>query len=406
MMNFNARIIEVYEAGNTVQKMQELKVHPGGYDIMSPKFRYFQMNLEQVDNRAAAIIKQEILSLGGEAVISEEVSRFEMGSSPILLLGTEKIFLKLIQKLDSYSFPYGLKEISKEIQQTIENYKTDSFKITFADGSSWDTSQKTYLMGILNVTPDSFSDGAQFFSKESALRRAEEMLKEGADIIDIGGESTRPYSMPVAPEEEIRRVIPIIKMIKEKLQAKVSIDTYKEEVAKEAIEVGADMINDISGFTFDQRMASFTAMKKVPVVLMHIKGKPATMQDNPQYDNLMSEIVAFLRNSIKRADEAGVESDKIIIDPGIGFGKKVEHNLEILKNLKTLKSLGHPILMGLSRKSFIGHILQSDTSERLEGGLAAAGIAILNGTSILRVHDVKEFAKAARVADAIKNNRL
>lgn len=406
MKNFNARIIEVEREDHAIQEMEKLNVHPGGFNIMSLKFRYFQMNLEQVDNRAAAIIKQEMLSLGGEAVVSEEVSRFHMGCSSALLLGTEKIFSQLTQKLDSCSYPYGLQEVSKAIHQTIENYKADSFKIFFADGSSWETSRKTYMMGILNVTPDSFSDGGQFFSRENALRRAEELIKEGADIIDVGGESTRPSSEPVEIEEELRRVIPVVQAIKKQLQAKVSIDTYKEKVAKEAMEAGADMINNISGFTFDPKIASLAAREKVPVVLMHIKGKPATMQDNPQYDDLMSEIVSFLRNSIKIAAEAGVKSDRIIIDPGIGFGKKVEHNLEILKNLKTLKSLGHPILAGLSRKSFIGHILQADTSERLEGGLAAAAIAIFNGASILRVHDVKEFSKAARMADAIKKNRI
>jgi dihydropteroate synthase len=400
-MNFNARIIEVYGEDHAIDQMQKLKVHPGGFSVMSPKFRYFQMQLEQVDNRAAAIIKQEALSLGGEAIISEEVSRFLPGHSQVLLLGTEKIFMKLIQKLSSYPFPYKLQEISQEISHTIANYKVDSFCIPFADGSSWDTSRKTYIMGILNVTPDSFSDGGQFFSRESALKRAEEMLQEGADIIDVGGESTRPYSEPVPLEEELQRVIPVIEAIKEKLRAKVSIDTYKKSVAREAIEAGADMINDISGLTFERDLASIAAKKKVPLVLMHIKGKPKTMQDDPHYENLMSEIASALRNSSKRAAEGGVKNGKIIIDPGIGFGKTVEHNLEILNNLRTLKSLGHPILVGLSRKSFIGHVLQAETTERLEGGLAAAAIAIRNGASLLRVHDVKEFSKAARMADAI-----
>lgn len=403
-MSFNARIIEVDGEDLAIQKMQKLKVHPGGFSIMSPKFRYYQMNLEQVDNRAAAIIKQEMLSLGGEAILPENVSRFQMGHSQVLLLGTEKIFSQLIQKLDSYTFPFKLQELSQEINQAIANYKTDSFRIRFADGSIMDTSRRTLIMGILNVTPDSFSDGGQYVSKESALKRAEEMVKEGADIIDVGGESTRPYSEPVPAEEELRRVIPVIQSLKEKLPAKISVDTYKEKVARQAIEAGADMINDISGFTYEEKLASLAAEKKVPAILMHIKGKPKTMQDNPQYEDVMSEIVLFLRNSSKRAAAAGVENDRIIIDPGIGFGKTFEHNLQILKSLKTLKSLGFPILVGLSRKSFIGHILQTDTSERLKGGLAVAAIAILNGASILRVHDVKEFSQAARITDAINNN--
>lgn len=405
-MSFNARIIEIDGEDLAIQKMQKLEVHPGGFRIMSPKFRYYQMSLEQVDNRAAAIIKQEMLSLGGEAILPENVSRFQMGHSQVLLLGTEKIFSQLIKKLDSYAFPFKLQELSQEINQTIANYKRDSFQIRFADGSIMDTSRGTLIMGILNVTPDSFSDGGQYVLKESALKRAEEMVKEGADIIDIGGESTRPYSEPVPAEEELRRVIPVIQSVKKKLPVKISVDTYKEKVAREAIEAGADMINDISGFTYEEKLASLAAEKNVPAVLMHIKGKPHNMQDSPHYEDVMSEIALFLRNSSKRAAAAGVENDRIIIDPGIGFGKTVEHNLQILKSLKTLKSLGFPILIGLSRKSFIGHILQTETSERLEGGLAAAAIAVLNGASILRVHDVKEFSQAACITDAINHNRI
>ncbi|MEW5806185.1 MAG: dihydropteroate synthase [Acidobacteriota bacterium] len=381
--------------------MEKLNVHPGGFKIMSTKFRYYRVILENVDNRAASIIKQEMLSLGGEAVISQDVSRFREGSSSVILLGTEKILINLKKKLSSYPFPFGLTGISKEIGQTIENYSKNSHRIVFADGSVWETGRKTCIMGVLNVTPDSFSDGGKFMTLDAALAGAEAMVNDGADIIDVGGESTRPGSEPVSAEEELKRVIPVIKAIKKKCNIRISIDTYKSGVAREAIQAGADMVNDVSGFTFDAKMAGIVASAGVPAVVMHMHGNPKTMQNDPRYDDLMSEISLFLRKSMKKGAEAGIDSDKIIVDPGIGFGKTVEHNLEIIGKLGTLKSLGRPILIGISRKSFIGKILNVDVSDRLEGGLAATAVAIMNGASIIRTHDVRETAKVAAMLDSI-----
>lgn len=268
-------------------------------------------------------------------------------------------------------------------------------------------SEKTYLMGILNVTPDSFSDGGRYFDKSAAIRRANEMVEEGADIIDIGGESTRPGSEPVTLEEEISRTIPVIEALAKNIKVPISIDTYKAEVVRRALDAGASIVNDISGLRFDPEMPKIVSQYKVPVIIMHIKGTPKSMQANPQYEALIHEIMDYFRESIRLAMKSGIAEDKIIIDPGIGFGKTVDHNLEIIKNLREFTLLEKPLLVGVSRKAFIGKILgDAPASERLEGTVAAVAISILNGANIIRVHDVKEMKKAALVADAIKRGRV
>ncbi|MFZ5908209.1 MAG: dihydropteroate synthase [Nitrospirota bacterium] len=262
-------------------------------------------------------------------------------------------------------------------------------------------------MGILNITPDSFSDGGQYFDLPSALGRAFQMVADGADIIDIGGESTRPGSEPLPLEEELKRIIPVIEILARDLPVPISIDTYKASVAKRALEAGAAMVNDISGLRFDPEMPSVVSQYGIPVVIMHIRGTPKDMQENPRYTALMPEILAYLRESLAIAATAEIPPDKIIIDPGIGFGKTFEHNLEILHNLPMLSALNKPVLVGPSRKAFIGRILgDAPPGERLEGTAAAVAIAIFNGANIIRVHDVKEMARVAKVADAVKTMRI
>ncbi len=272
---------------------------------------------------------------------------------------------------------------------------------------SLDFSKKTHIMGILNVTPDSFSDGGLYFDEKKAVEHALKLIEEGADIIDIGGESTRPGSEPVSVEEEIRRTIPVIEAIAKAVNVPISIDTYKADVARRALDAGASMVNDISGLRFDPDMPKIVSEYKVPVIIMHIKGRPKDMQQNPVYEALIPEIMDYLRISIRLASNFGISENKIIIDPGIGFGKTVEHNLEIIKNLKEFTLLGKPIAVGVSRKAFIGKILgDAPPAERLEGTAAAAAIAIFNGANIIRVHDVKEMAKVAKVANSIKRGSV
>ncbi len=271
---------------------------------------------------------------------------------------------------------------------------------------SLDFSQKTCIMGILNVTPDSFSDSGLYFDKAQAINRAVRMAEEGADIIDIGGESTRPGSEPLAIEEELRRTIPVIEALSKEIDIPLSVDTYKSGVARRALDAGASMVNDISGLRFDPWMPKVVSEYRVPVVIMHIKGAPKDMQKNPVYQALMPEVMDTLREGIRSAMDSGVSEDKIIVDPGIGFGKTSEHNLEIIHNLRELTFLEKPVLIGPSRKAFIGKVLGDvPPGERLEGTAAAVAVSIMNGANIIRVHDVKEMAKVAKVADAIKRMR-
>jgi dihydropteroate synthase len=257
-------------------------------------------------------------------------------------------------------------------------------------------------MGILNVTPDSFSDGGLFFDRDKAVSHGLKMVEEGADIIDIGGESTRPGSKPIELEEELRRVIPVIECIAKEADVPISIDTYKSTVAQRAVEAGAEIVNDISGLHFDPDLAKVTAKGNVPLILMHIRGMPETMQKNVHYDSLFSEILHYLKDSIQRAEFAGLDPGQIIVDPGIGFGKTVEDNLLIIRNLHEFRVLGKPILLGISRKSFIGKILSAEVEDRLEGTLSSMAIGVLNGAHIIRSHDVLQAKKALAVADAIR----
>jgi dihydropteroate synthase len=279
-------------------------------------------------------------------------------------------------------------------------------KLSFRE-YTYDLSEKTLIMGILNVTPDSFSDGGLYLDTQKAVERALRMEEEGADILDIGGESTRPGSEPVPLEEELRRVIPVIEALSGRLSIPISIDTYKAEVAKRAIEAGASVVNDISGLRFDPKMAEVVAEYDVGVVIMHIKGTPKDMQRDPHYDDLFGEITEYLKESIKLAKEQGVQEERIVVDPGIGFGKRPEHNLQIIKHLDRFTTLGRPVLVGPSRKSFIGLILGGvPPSERLEGTASAVAISVLNGASIVRVHDVKAMVPVVRVAEAIKRETI
>ena len=261
---------------------------------------------------------------------------------------------------------------------------------------------RTLVMGILNITPDSFSDGGKYFSVNQAITHALQMVQDGADIIDIGGESSRPGAALVSTDEEINRIVSVIERIAKETNIPISVDTYKAKVAKTAIDAGAQIINDITAMTSDSEMFSLAAKTGVPVILMHIQGSPQTMQLNPQYQNVVSDITTYLNNAILNAKNNGIIENQIVIDPGIGFGKAIEHNLTILNHLSDFVALGRPMLIGVSRKSFIGKILDLPVEQRLEGTAAAVAISVLNGAKIVRVHDVKEMIRVVKIADAIR----
>jgi dihydropteroate synthase len=268
----------------------------------------------------------------------------------------------------------------------------------------YDLNSRTHVMGILNITTDSFSDGGKYFAAEDALRRSEQMITEGADFIDIGGESTRPGSTPLSAEEELRRVIPVIEKLAKSSSVPISIDTYKAQVANEALNAGATIVNDISALRFDPKMADVIAQKGATVILMHMQGTPSSMQQNPVYGDIVKEVAMFLSERATFARTSGI--GQILLDPGIGFGKTSEHNLELMRGLQQCAQLGCPLVIGTSRKSFIGKVLDLPVEDRFEGTAATVAVAILRGANIVRVHDIKSMKRIALMTDALKNTSV
>jgi dihydropteroate synthase len=268
-------------------------------------------------------------------------------------------------------------------------------------GHAIDFSAKTGIMGILNVTPDSFYDGGRYVDVQAALERAHQMVEEGADIIDIGGQSSRPGSEPVSEAEEGRRVLPVVQAVAAAVPVLLSVDTYRATIARQALQAGAHLINDISAIRLDPELLPVVAAHQAPLILMHMQGLPRNMQLNPTYEALIDEVFAFFHERLSTACAGGIPTERLLIDPGIGFGKGAQHNLELLRRLHHFLALGAPIVVGTSRKSFIGRILGTEVEERLEGTAATVAASIMRGASIVRVHDVRPMARVARVLDAM-----
>jgi dihydropteroate synthase len=392
------RCLHITNASEATHQMKIMGVDSASIGKMEGKTLHFNLKVEGIEPRTANLLIQEMFALGGDVAVDERGLDCSTEKTDALLMGNQKHFEKLISKLEQYP---GLNPLGQSIKQTLKNVSKTQYTIRCRKRTLL-LGKRTLLMGVLNITPDSFSDGGLFFDKEKAISHGLKMVEEGADIIDIGGESTRPGSKPLELEEELRRVIPVIESIAAKLDVPISIDTYKSAVAQKAIDAGAEIINDISGLNFDPNLAKVASKQDIPIVLMHIRGTPETMQKNIHYDSLFSEILHYLEDSIQRAESAGLDPCQIIIDPGIGFGKTVQDNLSIIRNLFEFRILGKPILLGTSRKDFIGKILNVEVGERLEGTLSSITAGVLNGANIIRCHDVLQAKKAIAVADAIR----
>ena len=389
--------IETYPQAR--EELKRIGVDPRAWEILAQKALHLVVKVEKVSLPAANILKQEMLGLGGDAALARGVITGEAKSSDLLLLGNLRQLDKLSEKLNHQ--PFGLDGLAQDLKGTIEQYKEEKGGLLDCRGRVLDLSRRPHIMGVLNVTPDSFSDGGRYLDPQLALRRAEQLIEEGADIIDIGGESTRPGADPVSLSEELGRVLPVVEGLSSPEGVIISVDTYKSQVAQRAIDAGAHLINDPSGLRFDSQMAQVIARAGAGLVIMHIKGKPKDMQVNPQYDDLMGEIYSWLDQGAQLALQAGVARERIVVDPGIGFGKRPQDNLVILRRLDELKGLGYPILIGPSRKSFIGEVLGLPVEDRLEGTAAAVALGVAKGAKILRVHDVKGLGRVARMAYAI-----
>ncbi len=372
-----------------------------GAEIISKKGRVYLLEIDGIDTRAANILKQDAISVGGDCAVPRKASSFEKGLWKVLLLVSERELERLAEKLKEQ--PFGLRELSNSLIRALGNYLESEFTLTYRGKEL--PLKEPVVMGILNATPDSFSDGGRYTTVELALKRAEEIISQGGKIVDVGGESTRPGAPPVPLEEELRRVIPVIREVRKRLGEGffISVDTYKAEVARQALLEGADMVNDISGLQFDPKMAEVVSSFGCPVVIMHIKGTPRDMQKNPYYEDAVSEICDYFEERLSFALERGIGRDKIILDPGIGFGKRLEDNLCILKRFSEFRVFGLPLLVGASRKSFIGAITGEDEpQERLAGSLGAIAPAFYGGAKIFRVHDVKETYRFLKLLRAVE----
>ncbi len=397
------RVLDISNQKEIIALLKEIGVAEDGIKIMSGKAITRLIKIKRLPSWHANILKQEILSLNGDVAISRNAITGKAKYTDCLIMGNLSQLNQFLEKLNKQ--PAGLKKIALEIRNVLEIYNDNKFVVSARD-YRLNLGRRTHLMAVVNLTPDSFS-GDGLLGKmglDFIERHIEGLVKDGADIIDIGGESTRPGAKRVSLKDEISRTIPVIKRICHKIRIPVSIDTYKPEVAKRALDVGASIVNNIKGVNNDKKMLKIIRSSSAAVVLMHIKGTPKTMQKNPHYRDLMGEIVASLKNSIEAANSLGIKQEKIIVDPGIGFGKTLEQNLEVIKRLSQLKSLGRPILIGPSRKSFIGKILGLPPENRLMGTAAAVAASILNGANIVRVHDWRSIKQVIKITDSILYN--
>jgi dihydropteroate synthase len=379
------------------------------FPIFLAKREMLAVKLEGLPCSAAGILKQTALALGADCAVHRDVIRGRKRHSDVILFASRRQLDRIGARLNEQ--PPAARSVGVMIAALLADFEATrrdrpglriSFPRSGASVRHYDLAHRTFIVGILNVTPDSFSDGGRYLSADDAVRHGVEMAEQGADFVDLGAESSRPGSEPVSPKVEIARLMPVLRRLRSLIKIPISIDTCKATVARACLAEGADLINDISGLRFDPAMASVVAQAKSPCVVMHIKGKPRTMQRNPRYRDLMGEIFACLKESLALALEAGIRREQVIVDPGIGFGKSVADNFTILRRLVELRALGQPIMVGPSRKSFIGRTLALPPDQRLEGSLAACVAAALHGANILRVHDVRETVRAVRIADKLQ----
>ena len=395
------RYLHVTSSAQAENELKKVGVDLPGIDAMLPKMENINLLLEGIECKVANILKQEMLSIDGDVAVARGSVSCSIDKTDAIIIGTLKQVRRLADKIASQ--PFGLGNISEDIRRLLANITKDTFVLKTPKREIV-AGKRTLVMGILNMTPDSFSDGGMFGNVEDAVKHAIKMEENGADIIDIGGESSRPGSEPVSAEEELDRVIPLVKKLEGLLSIPISIDTTKADVARHAIESGAEMVNDISAMRFDTKMPEVIAGCHVPVVLMHMRGVPETMQEGDlAYRALMGEITGFLKKSIENAQSSGVDVENIIVDPGIGFGKSAADNIAILRHLRELKTLGRPIMVGTSRKRFIGEITgEKLAGDRVAGTAASVAASIMNGADIVRVHDVEFMKKLSGVVAEIK----
>jgi dihydropteroate synthase len=392
-------VIAATEAAPLLDEMRHTGATDYGIRRMMTKGEALAVALEGIDRRQANLLKQEMLAAGGDVAVCHGISAEAVERTAAVIVGSRRQFNDLLARLAQE--PFDLPRMGEELRATLEAYARRHFTIRLGT-RRLAVGPRPAIVGIVNVTPDSFSDGGQFRSPDEAVAHGVRLAEEGADVLDIGGESTRPGSDPVSEDVELARVMPVIEGLVRRAGIPLSIDTRRARVAREATAAGACLVNDVTGLQGDPEMARTVAAAGAGVVIMHRLGEPKTMQTDPKYDNLMADVCRFLRRGIEAARAAGVPEDAILVDPGLGFGKRLEHNLGVLARLGQLRSLGCPILVGPSRKRFIGELSGVEVpSERLFGTAAACALAVAQGALLVRVHDVAAMRQALAVAAAV-----
>ncbi len=398
-MHYTLRLIESRSDNAFEEHLKRAGVDQEGIRIIKSKARNLIIRVDNVSAPAANVLKQQLLSLGGDAAVHREAITGRSKDSTVYIIADERRLATLTKKLDHQ--PFGLGHLGEEIAALLQMRRRRPGKIALPSGEI-DLSSGPVIMGVVNVTPDSFSDGGLYIDPDRAFERALEMIEEGAAIIDIGAESSRPGSKELSLAEETDRIRPVLEKLAGKIEVPISIDTRKAEVARLAVSSGAGIINDISAATHDPEMARTVLDTKAALVVMHMKGTPGNMQHNPQYTDPVTEIIEWLGARTGELLAEGIPNEKIIVDPGLGFGKRLQDNLEILDEIGDFHNLGFPVMIGYSRKSFIGMITGREPVERLSGGFAALGKCLDGGVQIIRAHDVKETSDFRKVWQAIE----
>ncbi len=401
-MSISVYPLNIRTARELGEVIGRIEADPRSNVYFQPKRRTRYIYMKRADFRAAAYMKQELLARGGDAVVGKHVIDARAEFSDVLLIGTDGQMAALVAKMEAMDC-WGLAELRETLRDVLKKTSVSAWTLSLPGGRSLHLDSATKVMGILNLTGDSFHAASRIGDIDDLLRRAETMLQDGADVLDVGAESTRPGATPLGEKEELDRLIPAVEALRKSFpDAVLSVDTYKGNVALRAAEAGADIINDIGGFALDPDMLTCAASSGLPVVLSHIRGKPADMQRAPFCDDLLSELNLHFRESIAKAEQAGLSSDRLLLDPGLGFGKRAEDNLTILKQAESLNVFGRPLLFGHSRKKFTGLCTGAEkTEDRLQATTAVS--AVLEGrVQLVRVHDVKENRQALSMARAIR----
>jgi dihydropteroate synthase len=392
-MKHNPYLIHARNQGEIAAAMAAYAVDPDAIAQTAAKGEPLLIHLENVPLEAADFLKRQLSTLGGDALMNKQETMLGADQSSVLLVGTRAQIAALLTSL--HREPFGLQQVAEELEELLSQREALFARNELVCGNhTLPLGTRTLVMGILNVTPDSFSDGGRYVDVEKAIAHARELVEAGADIIDIGGESTRPGAEPVELAEELNRIMPVVRALVAECPVPLSIDTYKSEVAESAIAAGAHIVNDVWGAKRDRRIAEVAARYNVPIILMHNR-------ENMDYTDFFSDMVRDLRESVQIALQAGVRHDQIILDPGIGFAKTLEQNLEAMRRLDDLVALGYPVLLGTSRKSMIGKILDLPVEERVEGTAATVALGVAKGCHIVRVHDVKEMKRVVTMMDAM-----